>query len=143
MFTPILYISTFNPLGVNSLNQFYSLNLHLCKDTSKYAKPLCRGSISPFFHKISPLFFIFTVIYLVLKKKVVPLHRISAKCTHYCGNSSVGRAQPCQGWGREFESRFPLQALEWWNGRHEGLKILWAEMSVRVRVSLRAHHSNS
>ncbi len=27
------------------------------------------------------------------------------------GNSSVGRAQPCQGWGREFESRFPLQAL--------------------------------
>ena len=23
--------------------------------------------------------------------------------------SSVGRAQPCQGWGREFESRFPLQ----------------------------------
>ena len=24
------------------------------------------------------------------------------------GNSSVGRAQPCQGWGREFESRFPL-----------------------------------
>ena len=27
----------------------------------------------------------------------------------YCGNSSVGRAQPCQGWGREFESRFPLE----------------------------------
>ena len=27
----------------------------------------------------------------------------------HCGNSSVGRAQPCQGWGREFESRFPLQ----------------------------------
>ena len=26
----------------------------------------------------------------------------------YCGNSSVGRAQPCQGWGREFEPRFPL-----------------------------------
>ena len=25
-----------------------------------------------------------------------------------CGNSSVGRAQPCQGWGREFEPRFPL-----------------------------------
>ena len=27
-----------------------------------------------------------------------------------CGNSSVGRAQPCQGWGREFEPRFPLYA---------------------------------
>ena len=24
------------------------------------------------------------------------------------GNSSVGRAQPCQGWGRGFESRSPL-----------------------------------
>ena len=30
-------------------------------------------------------------------------------CTLLSGNSSVGRAQPCQGWGREFESRFPLQ----------------------------------
>lgn len=26
-----------------------------------------------------------------------------------CGNSSVGRARPCQGRGREFESRFSLQ----------------------------------
>ena len=25
-----------------------------------------------------------------------------------CGSSSVGRAQPCQGWGREFEPRLPL-----------------------------------
>ena len=30
----------------------------------------------------------------------------------FCGNSSVGRAQPCQGWGREFESRFPLRERE-------------------------------
>src|SRR5918995_1576858 len=29
------------------------------------------------------------------------------------GNSSVGRAQPCQGWGRGFESRFPL--VEGWH----------------------------
>ncbi len=28
------------------------------------------------------------------------------------GNSSVGRARPCQGRGREFESRFPLQVLK-------------------------------
>ena len=28
--------------------------------------------------------------------------------------------------------------LEWWNGRHEGLKIPWAETPVRVRVPLRA-----
>ena len=28
------------------------------------------------------------------------------------GSSSVGRAQPCQGWGREFESRFPLKVLQ-------------------------------
>lgn len=26
-----------------------------------------------------------------------------------CGSSSFGRARPCQGRGREFESRFPLQ----------------------------------
>ena len=26
-----------------------------------------------------------------------------------CGSSSVGRAQPCQGWGREFEPRLLLQ----------------------------------
>jgi hypothetical protein len=31
----------------------------------------------------------------------------------FCGNSSVGRAQPCQGWGRGFESRFPLSASRW------------------------------
>ena len=29
-------------------------------------------------------------------------------CKNKRGNSSVGRAQPCQGWGREFEPRFPL-----------------------------------
>ena len=34
----------------------------------------------------------------------------------YCGNSSVGRAQPCQGWGREFESRFPLKRRSSPNG---------------------------
>ena len=28
------------------------------------------------------------------------------------GNSSVGRAQPCQGWGREFEPRFPLSDMQ-------------------------------
>ena len=31
------------------------------------------------------------------------------------GNSSVGRAQPCQGWGRGSESRFPLNTF--WNKR--------------------------
>ncbi len=43
----------------------------------------------------------------------------------FCGNSSVGRAQPCQGWGREFEPRFPLKRKKsydkrlprWRNGR--------------------------
>ena len=35
-------------------------------------------------------------------KKLVPLQSQR-------GNSSVGRARPCQGRGREFESRFPLQ----------------------------------
>ncbi len=33
------------------------------------------------------------------------MHRTNSEC----GNSSVGRARPCQGRGREFEPRFPLQ----------------------------------
>ena len=37
-----------------------------------------------------------------------PLHWY---CYLACGNSSVGRAQPCQGWGRGSESRFPLDYL--------------------------------
>ncbi len=43
-----------------------------------------------------------------------------------CENSSVGRAQPCQGWGREFESRFSLwiKSSDGGIGRHAGLKIL-------------------
>ena len=42
-----------------------------------------------------------------------------------CGNSSVGRAQPCQGWGREFESRFPLQNQE--NPGEPGFSLLCNE----------------
>ncbi len=37
---------------------------------------------------------------------------IPIMATSFSGNSSVGRAQPCQGWGREFESRFPLQTTK-------------------------------
>ena len=56
-----------------------------------------------------------------------------------CGNSSVGRAQPCQGWGRGFKSRLPLQRRRNGGiGRHEGLKIPWPVMAVRVRVPLAA-----
>jgi hypothetical protein len=63
-----------------------------------------------------------------------------------CESSSVGRAQPCQGWGREFESRLSLYVLKsrlleidikylgGEIGRHAGLKILLAAMSVRVQV---------
>ena len=57
------------------------------------------------------------------------------------GNSSVGRAQPCQGWGREFESRFPLQTphrsttaclhrlmvrAEWQSGHAAACKAVYA-----------------
>src|SRR5690349_19205680 len=70
-----------------------------------------------------------------------PVHRIFRER----GNSSVGRAQPCQGWGRGFESRFPLwstQRERRWPlplafaqavrrggeiGRREGLKIPWEQ----------------
>ena len=44
-----------------------------------------------------------------VKKWVDKIIKINKIAPTQCGNSSVGRAQPCQGWGREFESRFPLQ----------------------------------
>ena len=88
----------------------------------------------------SPLFYFFTFF---------PLYFFTFNFFHYlctaihasCGNSSVGRAQPCQGWGREFKSRLPLKNTGRRNGgigRHEGLKIPWPEMAVRVRVPLAA-----
>src|SRR5690606_13754878 len=46
-------------------------------------------------------------------------------CTTSSESSSVGRAQPCQGWGREFESRLSLSCLGGGTGRHAGLKILF------------------
>ena len=42
-----------------------------------------------------------------------------------CGNSSVGRARPCQGRGREFESRFPLQCSA--KPRHSGVLFFQAD----------------
>ena len=54
--------------------------------------------------------------YIVLKK-FFPLIvcSIEKSCTFAAqfasGNSSVGRARPCQGRGREFESRFPLHKV--------------------------------
>ena len=49
--------------------------------------------------------------------KLMKKHYLCIRKFKISGNSSVGRAQPCQGWGREFESRFPLfffaQVAEW------------------------------
>ena len=42
-------------------------------------------------------------------KKYLPLQSQTKRMGHKRGSSSVGRAQPCQGWGREFEPRLPLQ----------------------------------
>ena len=59
-----------------------------------------------------------------------------------CGNSSVGRARPCQGRGREFEPRFPLQfarVVESVDTRD--LKSL-AFRGVPVQVWLRAPFKN-
>src|SRR6478736_8889302 len=49
-----------------------------------------------------------------------------------CGNSSVGRARPCQGRGRGFESRFPL-----WSGSFGPNEIVagWSSLVAR-----RAHN---
>ena len=49
----------------------------------------------------------------------------------FCGNSSVGRARPCQGRGREFESRFPLQL--WRGGRVVMQRTATPRTPVRFR----------
>ena len=50
------------------------------------------------------------------RKKIRSVGGIKKNCIFAAdfpsGSSSVGRAQPCQGWGREFESRFPLKVLQ-------------------------------
>ena len=52
---------------------------------------------------------------LSVQKNILPLHPQSREMLLFkrisSGNSSVGRAQPCQGWGRGSESRFPLNML--------------------------------
>ena len=50
---------------------------------------------------------------LAVGKNTLPLQPHLEKCSlkRICGNSSVGRARPCQGRGREFESRLPLNVL--------------------------------
>ena len=51
---------------------------------------------------------------LWIQKKPVPLHSHLEKCfwqQKTSGNSSVGRARPCQGRGRGFEPRLPLNIL--------------------------------
>jgi hypothetical protein len=44
-----------------------------------------------------------------IKQQLDSFARIAKIRLPFSGNSSVGRARPCQGRGREFESRFPLQ----------------------------------
>ena len=56
----------------------------------------------------------------------------------YCGNSSVGRAQPCQGWGREFESRFPLHDFVLDCDRRSTREVREPSASVVI-----AYHSNT
>ena len=43
------------------------------------------------------------------------------------GSSSVGRAQPCQGWGREFETRLPLQIQKKGNTEQFPFFRMWSQ----------------
>ena len=54
-----------------------------------------------------PIFRLSVAILESLIKFAVP----TQECWESIGSSSVGRASPCQGEGREFESRFPLNTL--------------------------------
>ena len=48
------------------------------------------------------------------------------------GNSSVGRAQPCQGWGRGSESRFPLNLMNKKEFRRGSNLLLRAQVAELV-----------
>ena len=61
----------------------------------------------------------------IKKIKISHFHFSVYLCITSSESSSVGRAQPCQGWGREFESRLSLSCLGGGTGRHAGLKILF------------------
>ena len=69
-------------------------------------------------------------------------NEFTVKCTpsKRRGNSSAGRAQPCQGWGREFESRFPLEHLIylWLDGRVVMQRPAkpWTPVRLRLQPSL-------
>ena len=54
-----------------------------------------------------------------------------------CGCSSVGRALPCQGRCREFESRHPLQPCI-----HQGSRVLDLSQKAQVRIKVRMSHSD-
>ena len=74
----------------------------ICKSSGLHTK---RGENAFFRH-----FFLPNIWWV--QKKAVPLHPLSRReqvFLTFCGNSSVGRARPCQGRGREFESRLPLK----------------------------------
>ena len=94
-------------------------------------------------------------IYLHSRKACLSAERVG-KFLNTSGSSSVGRARPCQGRGRGFESRLPLEEIHplGWIfclylfrnlppekrecpgggiGRRAGLKILFAVRRVRVQ----------
>ena len=59
-----------------------------------------------------------------------------------CESSSVGRAQPCQGWGREFESRLPLKSARMVELVDTPDLKSCACMGVRVQVPLRVQKAS-
>ena len=56
-----------------------------------------------------------------------------------CGNSSVGRAQPCQGWGRGSESRFPLDKIV----TKESIEGIFLRTNAQVAELVDAHVSGA
>ncbi len=60
---------------------------------------------------------------------------MSAKVGTICGNSSVGRAIPCQGIGREFEPLFPLQFVEMGSFASHFYRVWRDSKSVMPRIA--------
>ena len=113
----------------------------------------CSNARSHSLHHAPP--HIFAPAFQKVRKRFGRNRRLAYLCTRKnaqgaetCGNSSVGRAQPCQGWGREFESRFPLthvieakahsgDAIAFGRNRQQQHKIIWRGCGIGRRATLR------
>ena len=75
---------------------------------------------------------------------IMPSRERKCRFAKRSGNSSVGRARPCQGRGREFESRFPLKVQAEFSEQREQkqTEFDYAESRQKLRFAKRSGNSS-